>query len=95
MLGLHHSFASGDIRFLIYYVIPKDRMNKGSCLFWERAPGSMSHPEKFEDHRHCDSGNLVLLICHMTSRDLMFNWFCYFIDGNPLRSVHLFMFGDH
>ena len=36
------------------------------------------HPDKFDDHRHCDSDDLMFWICRMTSHGLMFNEFCYF-----------------
>ena len=31
------------------------------------------HPDKFDDHGHCESGNMFL-VCHVTSPDYMFKW---------------------
>ena len=30
------------------------------------------HPDKSCDHKHCDSGNSIFLICHVTSPQNMF-----------------------
>ena len=30
------------------------------------------HPDKFGDHRYWNSGDIMVLICHVTSRDHMF-----------------------
>ena len=35
------------------------------------------------DHTHCDSGDIMFLICHMTSRERMFKGLCEFMDGSP------------
>ena len=43
------------------------------------------HPNKFGDHRHCGNGDLMFLICHMTSRDHMLKGLYGFIGGSPLR----------
>ena len=32
------------------------------------------HPDMFIDHRHCDSGDLMFLICHVTPRDVKGYW---------------------
>ena len=39
------------------------------------------HPDKFGDHRHCESGGRCL-ICHVTSYVHMFKGLCYFMGGS-------------
>ena len=36
------------------------------------------HPGKFCEHRHCDSGDIVFLICHVISREHTFKGLCEF-----------------
>ena len=40
-------------------------------------------PDKFSDHRHCDSEDTMFLIYHETSRDHMFKGLCGFMSGSP------------
>ena len=40
------------------------------------------HPDKSCDHKYCDSGDIVFLIRHITSRELMFKGLCEFMDGS-------------
>ena len=54
------------------------------------------HPGKFCEHRHCDSGDIVFLICHVISREHTFKGLCEFRVEEPLmESHHLPMFGGH
>ena len=41
------------------------------------------HFDKFGHHRHCDSGNLMFLIFHVTSCDYKFKRLCEVLDGGP------------
>ena len=46
------------------------------------------HPDNSCDHKHCDSGNIMLLICHVTPRESreheMFKVLCKYMGGNHL-----------
>ena len=37
------------------------------------------------DHRHCDTGDLMFLICHMTSNNHLFRGLYNFIVESPLN----------
>ena len=41
----------------------------------------LHHHDKLSDHKHCDCGDTMALICHVTSRDHMF------MSGSLLRRV--------
>ena len=41
------------------------------------------HPDKSCDHNYCDNGDIILLICHVTTREQMFKWLCEFMSGRP------------
>ena len=41
------------------------------------------HPGKFGDHGHCDSEDIMFLICYMTSGNCMFKGLCEFMGGSP------------
>ena len=49
---------------------------------WERASSGISSPQ-FGDRRHCDMGDLKILICHVTSHDQVFKGSCDVIGGRP------------
>ena len=34
------------------------------------------HPTKFRGHRHCDSGDIISLACHVISQDHVIKWSC-------------------
>ena len=40
---------------------------------------------KFRDHRYCDSGHIMILICYVTSRNHVFKELCVFIGRSPSR----------
>ena len=46
------------------------------------------------EHRHYDSGDIVFLIYHVTSREHMFKGLCECMGGIPSQSHRLPMFGD-
>ena len=54
----------------------------GSLYGWESLT-VYYHPDEFGDHRHCDSKNVLFLICHLTSMDHMFKGLCKFIGESP------------
>ena len=50
--------------FLVCHVISKNHVIKGSCDYgWEFLVVS-HHPTKFGSRRHCDTEDMMFLICH-------------------------------
>ena len=51
----------------------------------------------FGVHKHCDSGDKMVLVCHLISQDQNQNWskLCDFIGRSPLMSYHPTKFGGH
>ena len=45
------------------------------------------HQDKFFDHRHCDRGDIMFLICHVTSRKHMFKDLYWFMGGSSTQWV--------
>ena len=43
------------------------------------------HPNRFDDHRRCDMGDLIILICHVTLRDHVFKGSCDTMEKNTSR----------
>ena len=41
------------------------------------------HVVRFGNHKHCESGCIIFLICQVTSRDHMFKGSCKFLGGRP------------
>ena len=39
--------------------------------------------DKSCDHKHCDGGDIIFLMCHVTSRELMFKGIYGFISETP------------
>ena len=48
------------------------------------------HPGKSCEHRHCDCGYIVFLICHLNSREHMFKGLCELTGGSPLWNFTTF-----
>ena len=44
--------------------------------------GVHQHPAKFDGHRRCDNVEIMLLLCHITSRDHVFQEPCDFKGGS-------------
>ena len=42
---------------------------------------------KFGDHRHCDSGDIMILVCHMILQDHVIKWSFEFTGRIPSRYV--------
>ena len=40
------------------------------------------HPHRFYDHNYCDTGDITILILHLTSRKHMFKGLCEFMGGS-------------
>ena len=45
------------------------------------------YPDKFGGQRHCDSSDIQLLLCHLTSREHVFKVSCRFMNGRPSGKV--------
>ena len=61
----------------------QDRLTEGCIICaWELC-AVYPHPDKFGDHRHSESGDIMILIFHMTLRDhILGNMAQYgFMDG--------------
>ena len=53
------------------------------------------YADKSCDHKHCNDGDMMFLICHMTSHEHMFKGLREFFGWKPITaSHHLAMFGD-
>ena len=82
-LVFHESSASGDM-YLICHVNSQDHLFEGLCEF---TGGSCSlnatFPDKFGEHRHCDSGVSMSPAAHVTSKSQVIqgSW-CNFISGS-------------
>ena len=49
------------------------------------------HLGKFCEHRYYDSGDIVVLVCHVISCKHMFKGFCEFMGEIPSRGVTTFL----
>ena len=44
----------------------------------------LSHrPAKFSGHRHCGSADIMVLVCHVISQDLVIEGSCDFVSHDP------------
>ena len=43
------------------------------------------HPAKFGSHRHCDSGDMMILVCHMILEDRVTKKLSNFMSGSQSR----------
>ena len=57
--------------YLIYHVTSHDDLT--DRLYEFMVGSSLQHVTKSSNHIHCDSGDIKFLICHMTSREHIFN----------------------
>lgn len=53
---------------------------------WVGLLAKCQHPNRFGDHRDCDSGCLMFLTYHVTSRDHVLRGLCDFAGGSPSQS---------
>ena len=44
-------------------------MTKGTSNFMSGSLKLSIHPAKFDDHRHCGSGDKIVLVCHVILQD--------------------------
>ena len=58
---------------------------RGHANIWVGAPHCMSPPGQFCEHRHCDSGNIVVLIYHVTSGEQCLKGFANLCVEAPHR----------
>ena len=45
------------------------------------------HLTKLGGYKHCGSGNIMVLICHMTSQDHVIQWLCDFMGGSQCPTM--------
>ena len=57
---VHGHGGSGDKMVLVSYVVLQDHVTKKSGSFVSR-----KHPAKFDDDRHCYSGDIMVLVRRM------------------------------
>ena len=43
------------------------------------------HPAKFDSHRYCSSGDMMILVCHVILQDHVIKGACDFMDRSPSR----------
>ena len=54
------------------------------------------HPAKFRGHRHCGSGDIIFLICHVISQDQIVKGSCDFKKQEPVKvGCHPDKFDSH
>ena len=50
-------------------------------------PDVSHHPTKFVGHRHCDSGDIMVLVSHVISQDHVTKWLCDVIGMSQTRQI--------
>ena len=45
------------------------------------------YPTKFSCHRHCDSGDIIVLVCHVISKNHVIKRLGDFLDRRPSKQV--------
>ena len=72
--------------YLIYHMTSYDPLIGGHLNLSLEVLAVRHHPDKSCDHKHYDSGNIMLLICHFTPRESreheMFKVLCKFMGGS-------------
>ena len=61
------------------------RVISGHDNLWARAQQGNYYLAKFGDHRHCVSGYIMILVCHVTSQDHLIKGSCEFMGRSPSR----------
>ena len=78
----HRHYSSGSIT-LICHVISQYLVTQEPCYFAGRIPLKICHhPAKFDGHRTCGSGDIVVLVYHMISQDQVIKGSCDFMGGS-------------
>ena len=55
----------------------------------EQEPIKISYdPAKFGSHRHSDSGDIVVLVCHVTWQDQVIARSCHFMIQEPIKLIY-------
>ena len=57
-------------------MISQDHLIKESCDFMGMSPA------KFVGYRHCDSGDVMVLVCHVILQHHMIKGLCDFMEGS-------------
>ena len=66
-------------------------------FLWEESTHGYSpcHPAKFNDHRHCGNGEVMILVCHAILEGHGVKGPCDFIGGSPLWQNPLVVSHQH
>ena len=68
------------------YDFKKTKWSKGYVTLYGQEPIKKSHhPAKFGVHRHCGSGDITILVCHVILQDHMIKESCDFRGRSPSR----------
>ena len=59
------------------------------------APQVKSPPCQFEGQRHCNSGDIMVLVCHMILQDYITKGSCDYIVKSPSMLSYQPTFGGH
>ena len=70
---------------LVCQWILQDHVIKGSCDFKGRSPSSSATIYKSGGHRHSDSGDIMVFICHVTTEDHVIKALFDFMVWSPSR----------
>ena len=74
--------------YLSFQVTLKDYLIERSWKFYRWDLLTIHyHPDGFGNHRNCDSGDIMFLICHLTSRNHMFKGLCEFMGWSSSQLV--------
>ena len=68
--------------YSICHVILQDYVTKGSWLYGWELLVVYHHPNNIGDNRYCNLGDLIVLVCQLTSRDHVLKGPCDVIEGN-------------
>ena len=59
----------------------------GHGLFWKKLLNVNHHLAKFCGHSHCDSGGIMVLVCHVISQHHVTRGWSYILGRNPSWQV--------
>ena len=65
----------------------EDHLIKALYDFMEKSPSSLFAPTKFVGHKHCCSGDILVLVYHVTLQDHVIKGRCHLMGRSQSRSV--------
>ena len=63
--------------------IARPRDQKFILLYGYKPVKVSHHPTKVDGHKHCGSGDIMVLICLLISQDIVVKWLCDIIGSSP------------